>query len=241
MKAFGTKGVQITGFLGGLVNSTVTVTELAVRERESNGILQDETYRGVMLATCAMGGAQRGVARHRRHRRALRGAAAHPAHPDDQPPLGHAQPGKKAPGPESIPPQIPLRSPFSLASALKFGLIFLSLQIVGTLAQDTLGQAGFYAVASAAMLAAQGHATPKSQASRKTASSTCGSAARWERWSCAASPARSCKRRSRRRWPSTTSRCSARGSPISRGSASPARRGCLRRGDVTLGREGRAL
>jgi len=27
LKAFGTRGIQITGFLGGLVNSTVTVTE----------------------------------------------------------------------------------------------------------------------------------------------------------------------------------------------------------------------
>jgi uncharacterized membrane protein (DUF4010 family) len=54
LKAFGTKGVQITGFLGGLVNSTVPVTELAVRERESDGSLQDEAYRGVLLATCAM-------------------------------------------------------------------------------------------------------------------------------------------------------------------------------------------
>src|SRR6266702_918252 len=54
LKAFGAKGVQITGFLGGLVNSTVTVTELAVRARESEGSLRDEAYRGVLLATCAM-------------------------------------------------------------------------------------------------------------------------------------------------------------------------------------------
>jgi uncharacterized membrane protein (DUF4010 family) len=80
--------------------------------------------------------------------------------------------GRTAPA-DAVPPQIPLRSPFSLQSALKFGLIFLVLQIVGTLAQDALGHAGFYAVsivgglvssasavASAAMLAAQGHVTP---------------------------------------------------------------------------------
>jgi uncharacterized membrane protein (DUF4010 family) len=173
LKAFGTKGVQITGFLGGLVNSTVTVTELAVRERESNGILQDEAYRGVLLATCAM--AVRNAV--------LLGIVATAALFAAFLPillilvtsllLATRDLGVK-PKEESVPPQIPLRSPFSLPSALKFGLIFLALQIVGTLAQDALGEAGFYAVsivggcvssasavASAAMLAAQGHATPQ--------------------------------------------------------------------------------
>jgi uncharacterized membrane protein (DUF4010 family) len=175
LKAFGTKGVQITGFLGGLVNSTVTVTELAVRERESNGRLQDEAYRGVMLATCAM--AVRNAV--------LLGIVATAALLASLLPIllivvtsllfatrdfGH----KGEPDVSAVPPQIPVRSPFSLQSALKFGLIFLVLQIVGTLAQDALGQAGFYAVsivggcvssasavASAAMLAAQGTTTPQ--------------------------------------------------------------------------------
>jgi uncharacterized membrane protein (DUF4010 family) len=174
LKAFGTKGVQITGFLGGLVNSTVTVTELAVRARESNGILQDEAYRGVLLATCAM--AVRNAV--------LLGIVATAALFAAFLPillilvtsllLATRDLGVKPRLPESVPPQIPLRSPFSLQSALKFGLIFLVLQIVGTLAQDALGQAGFYAVsivggcvssasavASAAMLAAQGHTTPQ--------------------------------------------------------------------------------
>ncbi|HEX4386918.1 MAG TPA: DUF4010 domain-containing protein [Myxococcales bacterium] len=174
LKAFGTKGVQITGFLGGLVNSTVTVTELAVRERESNGILQDEAYRGVLLATCAM--AVRNAV--------LLGIVATAALLAALLPillilvtsllLATRDLGRKSKAMESVPPQIPLRSPFSLQSALKFGLIFLVLQIVGTLAQDALGQAGFFAVsivggcvssasavASAAMLAAQGHATPQ--------------------------------------------------------------------------------
>jgi uncharacterized membrane protein (DUF4010 family) len=173
LKAFGTKGVQITGFLGGLVNSTVTVTELAVRERESGGALQDEAYRGVLLATCAM--AVRNAL--------LLGIVATAALFAALLPialilassllLATRDLGTKASARPSVPPQIPVRSPFSLQSALKFGLIFLILQIVGTLAQDALGQAGFYAVsivggcvssasavASAAMLAAQGTTTP---------------------------------------------------------------------------------
>lgn len=174
LKIFGTKGVQITGFLGGLVNSTVTVTELAVRERESGGRLRDEAYRGVLLATCAMA-ARNAV---------LLGIVATAALLAALLPialilissllLATRNPASASPS-EGPPPEIPLRSPFSLQSALKFGLVFLVLQILGTLAQNGLGDAGFYAVsivggfvssasavASAAMLAAQGHVTPAS-------------------------------------------------------------------------------
>ena len=42
-----------------------------------------------------------------------------------------------------------MASPFSLALALKYGLIFLALQVGGTLAQRSLGEAGFYAVSIA--------------------------------------------------------------------------------------------
>ena len=62
-----------------------------------------------------------------------------------------------------------MSSPFSLTAALRFGVMFLVLEIAGTLAQRSLGQPGFYlvsffggfvssasAVASAANLAAAG-------------------------------------------------------------------------------------
>jgi uncharacterized membrane protein (DUF4010 family) len=65
------------------------------------------------------------------------------------------------------------RSPFSLEAALLLGLIFLALQVIGTLANRALGQAGFYAVsviggtvssasavASAGTLAARGTVEP---------------------------------------------------------------------------------
>jgi uncharacterized membrane protein (DUF4010 family) len=39
-----------------------------------------------------------------------------------------------------------MASPFLLALALKYGLMFLALQVAGTLAQRSLGEAGFYAV-----------------------------------------------------------------------------------------------
>ncbi len=64
-----------------------------------------------------------------------------------------------------------MSSPFSLTAALRFGVMFLVLEIAGALAQRKLGHGGFYlvsffggfvssasAVASAANLAAAGHA-----------------------------------------------------------------------------------
>src|SRR5438105_5742730 len=45
---------EVAGFLGGLVNSTVTVTELAARTRDTGGRLTDVAYRGVLLPTAAM-------------------------------------------------------------------------------------------------------------------------------------------------------------------------------------------
>jgi len=173
LKIFGTKGVQITGFLGGLVNSTVTVTELANRARESGGRLAEEAYRGVLLATSAM--AVRNAV--------LLGIVATAALLAAFLPIGlillaslllaTRDLGRSPERDASAALQIPLRSPFSLQSALKFGLIFLVLQVVGKLAQNVLGEAGFYAVslaggvvssasavASAGILAAQGHITP---------------------------------------------------------------------------------
>lgn len=160
LKLYGARGIELTGFLGGLVNSTVTVTELTQRARAAGGRLSDVTYRGVVLATAAMlirnavilgllapaalfdsaiplalmiGGAAVAVATHGRSTAgrttdARQGQAAEAAHE----------------------PLLPaLESPFSLTAALKFGIIFLVLQIAGVLAQRALGHWGFYAVSVA--------------------------------------------------------------------------------------------
>jgi uncharacterized membrane protein (DUF4010 family) len=167
LKLYGARGVEIAGFLGGLVNSTVTVTELASRDRESSGRLAEMTYRGVVLATTAM---------------TVRNAAL----------LGLLAPRALAAswlplllmlavgaglllirrGVTALPGEAPiltLKSPFSISSAFRFGAFFLGLHAAGTLAQRALGQAGFLAVsfvgglvssasavASAAMLASSG-------------------------------------------------------------------------------------
>ena len=53
LKLYGARGIELTGFLGSLVNSTVTVAELAARVRETPE-LAGVAYRGVMIATAAM-------------------------------------------------------------------------------------------------------------------------------------------------------------------------------------------
>lgn len=53
LKLYGARGIELTGFLGGLVNSTVTVAELAGRVGQTPE-LAEVAYRGVMIATAAM-------------------------------------------------------------------------------------------------------------------------------------------------------------------------------------------
>ena len=159
LKLYGARGIELTGFLGGLVNSTVTVTELTQRARAYNGGLADVTYRGVMLATAAM------LVRNA----VILGLLAPMALLDSSVPLAlmllgavvasRIQPKprlKERDATNSEEAQIDktagstflssLQSPFSLSAAFKFGLIFLALEIAGIFGQRSLGQFGFYAV-----------------------------------------------------------------------------------------------
>ena len=168
LKRYGSRGIELTGFLGGLVSTKVTTAELSKRCRESNGALSDETYRGVLLSRASM------VARNGFILALLSFASFEYAivslvlmffgstwfvlfdrrlsrSTDDSFELG-------------------IRSPFSLRSVFKFGAIFLVLQVTGVLAQRGFGSFGFFvvtvlggvvssasAVSSAATLAANGH------------------------------------------------------------------------------------
>ena len=187
LKLYGARGVEFTGFLGGLVNSTVTVTELAHRVQASSGRLSEATYRGVALATMAM------LLRNA----VILGLLAPAALLDSTVPLALMIAGtalatvvgdrpersssddmwteeKQAGTPGSEPPLAAIQSPFSLTEAFKFGIVFLALQIAGALAQRALGHTGFYgvsvvggvvssasAVASAGNLAAAGTLPPE--------------------------------------------------------------------------------
>jgi uncharacterized membrane protein (DUF4010 family) len=175
LKMYGARGIALTGFSGGLVNSTVTVTELATRDRDSGGQLSGVAHAGILLATVAsvirnavllailapaalvsgtlafalMIGA--GLAPLATWLRSVR---------SDARALNH--------------PTMRVSSPFSITSALKYGLLFLVIEVAGVLSERALGESGFYVVsilggivssantvASAALLAAHGTVTPQ--------------------------------------------------------------------------------
>ncbi len=174
-KMYGTRGTELSGFFGGLINSNFTVIELSERVREVGQAFVPTAYRGILLATTAM------VARNATlllilAPQALAGALSAFAlmalanvalvvrsmRDRDRDGAGHR------PSPE-----IELELPFSLAQALKYGAIFLVLHVVGALTQRHFGDAGFYfvsvvggllssasAVAAAATLAEQGNIAP---------------------------------------------------------------------------------
>jgi len=155
LNLYGSRGIEFTGFLGGLVNSTVTVTELATRVRESEGQLGDAAFRGVILATAAMlvrNAILLGLLAPAAFARAviplafmLAGAVA-TALLDRQRLSAEAQSKSIDESEKLVPVMV---SPFSLSSALRFGVIFLIVQVAATLAERVLGEGGLYAVSAA--------------------------------------------------------------------------------------------
>ena len=147
-KLYGTRGVEITGFLGGLVNSTAAVAELAGRTRNLGARFVRTAYRGTLLATAAMllrnavllGLLAAGVLARAALPLALMLLASVVASRWRLPAVAAEA--------EEIAP-LTLEAPFSLKSALKFGLLFLGLHVAGVLAQRYLGTLGFYAVSLA--------------------------------------------------------------------------------------------
>jgi uncharacterized membrane protein (DUF4010 family) len=143
-KIYGARGIELTSFLAGLVNSSVAVSELSTRAKETDGQLNDIARRGIVLATAAM------IIRN--------GALLAILSPSTfflaVIPLGlmlftcgafililRRRP--KSDEAQST-PVLHLESPFSLSVALRYGFIFLGLQVASVLAQDTLGQLGVY-------------------------------------------------------------------------------------------------
>jgi uncharacterized membrane protein (DUF4010 family) len=149
-KVYGTRGVAIAGFLGGLVNSSVTVNELAARigsgRRSRAEIIA--AYQGILLATSAM------IARNAVILLLLSPRVAVSALISFLLMLvastGWAFLGRK-PGRSELPEEKlasegTLVLPFSLWAALKFGFIFLVLHVIGIVMQKYFGNVGFYAV-----------------------------------------------------------------------------------------------
>ncbi|MCZ2108756.1 MAG: DUF4010 domain-containing protein [Dehalococcoidia bacterium] len=170
LKILGVRGVQVAGFFGGLVNSTVTIAELSARVKETDGEVSDDAYRGIMLSV---------VAAVLRNAVLLWLVAANTLPPIIVPLSLMATVGtvlavgrlhRPAPGPG---PVLTMTSPFSLKSVLRFGTIFVGLQVVGAAATNVIGPLGLYAVsvvggvassasavASAGLLAAHGQTSP---------------------------------------------------------------------------------
>jgi uncharacterized membrane protein (DUF4010 family) len=148
-KIYGPRSIDITSFLGGLVNSTAAVAELSSRVREAGESFVKLAYRGVVLATGAM---------LLRNSLILAILAVSAFRYSLIPMLLMLVTtaillrfgARTAIGSTSEPPpDLKLEQPFSLKAALKFGLIFLILSVGGVLAQRCLGVFGFYAISIA--------------------------------------------------------------------------------------------
>jgi uncharacterized membrane protein (DUF4010 family) len=143
---YGDRGVEFAGFLGGLVNSSVTVRELAVRVGETDGRISEAAYRGILLATAAMllrNAVVLGILAPRVLAASLLAfgsmLAASAAFAFSRRSTRPSPAGEQ-------PALVRLVSPFSLTSALWFGLIFLALQLAGVAGQRLLGQSGVYGI-----------------------------------------------------------------------------------------------
>jgi uncharacterized membrane protein (DUF4010 family) len=148
-KIYGPRSIDITSFLGGLVNSTAAVAELSSRVRQAGEGFLKLAYRGVVLATGAM------LLRNS----LILAILALQAFTYSLVPmlfmlitafLSLRFGARTVIGATSeAPPDLKLEQPFSLKAALKFGLIFLILNVAGVIAHRTLGVYGFYAISVA--------------------------------------------------------------------------------------------
>lgn len=145
-KLYSTRGIELAGFLGGLVNSSVTVSELAERVSETQGRLAQAAYRSILLATAAMIVRNAGLLAILAPLAFMAALGAHVLMLLVSAAFIFASWHSKARlAPEDI-PDVNLELPFSLWGALKYGVIFLALHVVGMLAQKFAGESGFYVV-----------------------------------------------------------------------------------------------
>lgn len=172
-KLYGARGTELSGFLGGLVNSNFTVIEMSSRVVTTRGAYVTNAYRGILLATSAMVLRNAGLLLILAPVALFGASGAFALMMLASAALVLASYGKGARPRTAQAPEIQLGLPFSLPLALKYGLVFLILHIVGGLTQRHFGDAGFYfvsvvgglmssasAVAAAATLASQGSLSP---------------------------------------------------------------------------------
>lgn len=144
LRRYGGKGILYTGFLGGLVNSTATSVELSQKARAGDEGTEELVFRGILWAK---------VASFLRNVLVL-AIFAPQALPASLVPISLmllvvlllALRKAKAVL-QSDTPLVSLESPFSLRSALQFGAMLAAITVLATIAQQLLGDVGFYIVA----------------------------------------------------------------------------------------------
>ena len=142
LRLYGTRGLALTGFLGGVVNSSATIVQLATVARGSNGQLRDAAIRSVLIANAAMFLRNGVILLIFAPAVALQVAV----------PLGAAVLASLVAAFARRLPQdaesgrIALDSPFSVGSVLRFGLLFLVITVASVAAQRSFGDSGFYLV-----------------------------------------------------------------------------------------------
>lgn len=143
LKLLGPKGMEITAFFGGLVNSRKVIIELLDRTRAAGPGLARAARKGVVLATGAMVLRNALIVTLFAITAMERCAVPFAAMLIVCAVLWWRESKVTDSGP---PPTIPLESPFKLTAALKFGVVFLVLNVAGALANRCLGEASFYIV-----------------------------------------------------------------------------------------------
>jgi len=169
-KMYGSKGAELSAFFGGLVNSNFTVVEMATRVRETAGRFAEGAYRAVLVAVAAMVMRNAVLLLILTPLAFVNAAAAFGF-------MVLSAAGfvvlsllarRNGAAVEDV-TDIKLELPFSLPVALRYGVLFLALHVVGRLMQREFGEGGFYlvtviggllssasAVAAAASMASQG-------------------------------------------------------------------------------------
>jgi len=168
LRLYGTRGIRWTGLLGGLVNSTATVAELAQRAKGDPERLSAFAMLGMLTADTAMllrNGFILGVFDVSALSYGWLAVSVMLA--------ASALLAARIRIPETETAPLQMRSPISLRHALTFGVVFVAISLAGQIAFRWLGQPGFLVVAilgglvssastsaAAGILAAQGALSP---------------------------------------------------------------------------------
>lgn len=145
-KLYGTRGSDLSGLFGGLVNSNFTVIEMTTRVRESQGRFASAAYRGILIAIGAMVLRNGMLLLILAPLALLDVAGAYILMLGTAAALVLAAHLRTGADDARETADIKLTLPFSLQVALKYGALFLLLHMVGILMQRQYGEAGFYAV-----------------------------------------------------------------------------------------------